>query len=426
MMRRTSRKVKEISFLLLLMVVALASCSPLTFETSQLFSATSTPAPTGAANLSPRPTNTPLPSQTPVPTSTEMPAPTATSEPTSAPSDTPEPTATSTPTDLPATATPETMVRVGQVEPTLTPSPGDERARVGELPLGQPGHYVNVTFGYWAQVPAEWYTGFGNRPLLVSFSNLDPGTHNRSSMRAGGCLVEISAATNLYGFALEDLASQMPRALGNAEQFELDGQTALKVRRSSEENPFESEEVYVEHDDRLLLINFDYAREASDVCRPAWENLLARWQWFTPQFAAYRNTEMGYSVSHPRSWYRFNAEARGVSISSNDPTGATDLGEIIQEGMLIETTVYDNQEGLSLKEWLVSQDLDPDLTNDIPLEGIVGVRMRREGPIPGSEETSGYFQGPLGKIYGVTCLYPTDRQNGFRPIANAVIYSFEF
>ena len=94
--------------------------------------------------------------------------------------------------------------------------------------------------------------------------------------------------------------------------------------------------------------------------------------------------------------------------------------------MLIETTVYDNQEGLSLKEWLISQDLDPDLTNDIPLEGIVGVRMRREGPIPGSEETSGYFQGPLGKIFVVTCLYPTDRQNGFRPIANAVIYSFEF
>jgi hypothetical protein len=39
---------------------------------------------------------------------------------------------------------------------------------------------------------------------------------------------------------------------------------------------------------------------------------------------------------------------------------------------------------------------------------------------------SGYFQGPLGKIYVVTCLYPADRQMEFRPIANAIIYSFEF
>ena len=39
---------------------------------------------------------------------------------------------------------------------------------------------------------------------------------------------------------------------------------------------------------------------------------------------------------------------------------------------------------------------------------------------------SGYFQGPLGKIYVVTCLYPTERQKEFRPIANAIIYSFEF
>ena len=39
---------------------------------------------------------------------------------------------------------------------------------------------------------------------------------------------------------------------------------------------------------------------------------------------------------------------------------------------------------------------------------------------------SGYFHGPLGKIYVVTCLYPVDRQKEFQPIANAIIYSFEF
>jgi hypothetical protein len=79
-----------------------------------------------------------------------------------------------------------------------------------------------------------------------------------------------------------------------------------------------------------------------------------------------------------------------------------------------------------LKAWLTSQEWQPDLTNDIPLDGIVGVRVLREGPSPGIQEMSGYFQGPLGKIYVVTCLYPVDGQGEFRPIANAIIYSFEF
>ena len=203
---------------------------------------------------------------------------------------------------------------------------------MGELPLGEPGHYINVTFGYWVQYPPDWYTGFGNRPLLVSFSDLDPGTHNRNSMRAEGCLIEINAATNIYGFTFEGLMSQLPLSFPDAERFELDGQPALRVRRGSGENPFDSEEVYVEHDHRLFLITFDYAREASELCRPVWEDLLANWQWFTPQFAVYRNTDYGYAVSHPRSWYRFNPEARGISFSNARPLGRDRPAGVPQRG----------------------------------------------------------------------------------------------
>ncbi len=245
-------------------------------------------------------------------------------------------------------------------------------------------------------------------------------------MRAEGCLIEINAATNIYGFTFEGLMSQMPRSFPDAEQFELDGQAALLVRHSSGENPFDREEVYVEHDHRLFVIAFDYARETGEVCRPVWEDMLANWQWFTPQFAVYRNTDYGYAVSHPRSWYRFNSEERGISFSSQDPSSAADLQEFLKGAMLVQTTVLDNLDGASLKSWLTSQEWQPDLTNDIPLDGIVGVRVLREGPSPGIQEMSGYFQGPLGKIYVVTCLYPVDRQKEFRPIANAIIYSFEF
>jgi hypothetical protein len=404
----------KIGVVLLLMAVAVGACN------SPVFGPTASPEPTvlSLTSSTPIPNATTLPS--PVPTDTPTPSPTA------VPTGTAEPTATLTPTPVPPTSTPSPTPLVIRVEPTFTPSPGDERARVGELPLGDPGHYVNVTFGYRVQYPPNWYTGFGNRPLLVSFSDLDPGTRNRESMRAEGCLIEINAATNIYGFTLGDLMSQMPQSFPDDERFELDGQTALRSRHESGDNPFASEEVYVEHDHRLFVITLDYAREAGEVCRPVWEEVLANWQWFTPQFAVYRNTDYGYAVSHPRSWYRFNSEARGISFSSQDPSSATDLQEFQKGAMLVETTVLDNSDGVPLKKWLTTQEWQPDLTNDIPLDGIVGVRVLREGPSPDIQEMSGYFQGPLGKIYVVTCLYPVDRQTEFRPVANAIIYSFEF
>ena len=148
--------------LLLLIVVVLSACSP------PAFGPTASPEPTLLTLVTKTPTPTNTASPLPMPTDTAVPSPTAT------PTETAEPTATPTPTPVPPTATPSLTPLVMRVEPTFTPRPGDERARMGELPLGEPGHYVNVTFGYRVQYPPNWYTGFGNRPLLVSLSDLDP------------------------------------------------------------------------------------------------------------------------------------------------------------------------------------------------------------------------------------------------------------
>jgi hypothetical protein len=378
----------------------------------------------GAPTPTPTPTAVSTATRGLVATFTPQP-PTATPSPTALPTATSEDTATPTPEQ--PTATPSPTAMVIQVEPTFTPRPGDDRISVRALAIGQPGNYVNVTFGYWVQYPPTWYTGFGNRPLLVSFSNLDPGTHNRQSMRTEGCLIEINALANIYGFTFQDLAAQMPRSFVNAEHFDLDGEPAVRARHSIEESPFESEWIFVQHDDRLFSITLGYARDAGEICRPVWENLLTIWQWFEPDFVIYRNPKHGYAISHPRRWYRFNPRERGISISSQDPTDLTDRVEFLQEGaMLVETDVFDNPDHLPLKEWLAAQDWEIDLTNDIPLDGLVGVRVLQEGPTLEIQEMSGYFQGPLGGIYEVTCRYPADREWEFRPIANAIIYSFSF
>ena len=342
-----------------------------------------------------------------------------------APRATPEavrtPQASPTATPLPS----PTMVAI-QVEPTLTPVPGDEHVSVVDLPIGEPGRYSNIVYGYQLQYPTDWHTGFGNRPLLASFSNLDPGTHNRDSMRADGCLIEVRLSTNIFGLTLQEVRGQMPRVFANAELLDLDGASALLVRESSEQTPFESEWALVEHEDRWFRLSFDYAKGTGDICRPVWENLLGTWQWFEPDFVVYRNSNYGYAVSHPRRWYRFNPREQGISIASEDPTSMKDRAAFSETAMVVDTCVFENEEGLALKEWLAAQDGDVDLSNDILLGGLVGVRVLRDGPNPEGQEMSGYYQGPLGKIYAVTCLYPADRQWEFRPIANAIIYSFSF
>ena len=365
------------------------------------------------------------------PVATRRARPQAASTPTAVPTATtravtaaPPPTATMEPTFTPtATASPRPLVV--QIEPTLTPRPGDEEMSVAYLPLGQPGNYVNVTFGYWLQYPTDWHTRFGNRPLLASFSNLDPGTHNRESMRAEGCLIEVTVSPNVYGFTFESLAAQMPRSFPGAQEFLLDGERAWRVRRSSDSD-YESEWVSVQHAERLFTLTVDYAHEASAECLSAWDDMLDTWRWFAPSFAHYRNTIYGYTVSHPREWYRFNAHDAGVSFSSEDPAAVTDWIGFLQHAMVVEINVFDNDRKYALKEWLAAYDLDVQLANDIPLDGLLGVRVITDGPGPGIEALNGYFQGPLGRVYEISCLYPLDARWEYRPIANAIIYSFGF
>lgn len=315
-----------------------------------------------------------------------------------------------------------------RVEPTFTPYANADVVNIDMLPIGEAGHYVSLVFGYWVQYPPSWYTGFGNRPLLVSFSNLDPRRYNRGEMRDHGCLIEINASVNIPGLSLSDIQAQLPRILANAEAFELDGEPALRIRRTSEEQGFESDWVYVEHGDRLFLVSAEYDTTAGEICRPAWERLLATWKWIQPEFAVYRNTTYGYSFSAPRHWYRFNALKKSIWISSEDPAMASDLVDLARNGMLVMTQVYENPNELTLEEWIIAQERDLGISDDIPLEDLMGVRIIRQSP--GGDvtvqEMSGYYKGPLGRIYEVTCLYPAARQWEFRPIANAILYSFGF
>jgi hypothetical protein len=338
---------------------------------------------------------------------------------------TPTPGAATTPPIEDGTVTPPPTAVVISVEPTFTPWPGRDTISISDLPIGQPGHYVNVAFGYWLQYPSTWYTGFGSRPLLASFSTLDPGTHNRESMRAEGCLLEVTASVDIYGVPLRDVVSQLPQLFPNAQDFELDGVEAMRVP-PTEEDGVVKELVLVVHEGRLLILTFSYAGAADGLCQPAWEALLDSWKWITPDFAYYLNSEYGYGVGYPRNWCRFNRGDRGLSISSVDPAGVRDLQEIMRQGMLVQTDVLANPTGLPLKEWVAAQEGDVDLTNDIPLNEVLGVRVLKEGPAPDIQQMSGYFQGPQGDIYAITCSYPADREWGFRPVANAIIYSFTF
>ena len=399
-------------FVIIASAVVTAGCSEgKPSPTSSVTSGATVASPTIQATA----TRTPRPQATPTPT--VMPT-----RPRNTPTPTPEPTATSEPTP---TATPSPGAPAVRVEPTLTPRPGDEEISVALLPIGQPGNVVNVTFGYWLQYPVDWYTNFGNRPLLVSLSDLDPGAHNRQSMREQGCLIEVNASSNIYGFTFETLAAQLPRGFADVREIELGGESAWSVPRGGD-SIWESEWVHVQHDGRLFTLVYASAREAEDVCLPAWENMLATWRWFEPSLAEYRNPSYGFAISYPRRWYLFNAHQAGISISDQDPAGITDWPGFMQSAMVVETNVFDNDRRLPLKEWLAAYNLDVHLANDIPLDELVGVRVITDGPGPGIEAMNGYFQGPLGRIYEISCLYPADQKWVYRPIANAIIYSFNF
>ena len=373
-----------------------------------------------------RPTFTAAPSR---------PASTLAAAPTASPAQTSQPallatavmaSATLEPTAVPSATPTPTLVPTATQEPTHTPFPEERRLSVDELPIAQPGNYVSLAFGYWMRYPVGWHTRFGIRPLLVSFSNLDPSTHNRESMRDQGCLIEINASVNVPGFSLDQLRAQLPRAMGGAEAIELDGEPALRLQRVGSEGSYDSDWVYVEHDDRWFLISAEYAKDASSVCLEAWEYVLDSWMWFEPEFAVYRNASYGYAVSYPRQWHLFNPREQGVWISSQDPSGVRDLLETPLVGMLVETDVLENPDDLLLSEWIAGQNWDVDAMRDVPIDGLLGVQVLRTGPSPDTQEMSAYFLGQLGRIHVVRCLYPTSRQWEFRPIANGIIYSFSF
>lgn len=355
---------------------------------------------------------------------TASPIPQRETLPTSVPQATDTPRPASVPTVLPTPTFP--LPTTLEVEPTCTARSDETRLSVGDLPIGKPGHYVNLTYGYWLQYPPSWYTHFGNRPLLASFSNLDPGTHNRESMRDQGCLIEVNATPNIFGFNLSEIRAQIPKAFPNAEAFELNGEPALRVQRTGGEAAFDSELVYVQHGDRLFTISAEYSTEATETCRPAWGEMLRTWQWFEPESALYRNTHYGYSISFPRRWYQFNEREMGLWISSLNPKTVTDSAELMQQGLLVMTNVLENPQGLDLREWVAAKDWDVRLANDIPLDTLLGLRVIRRAPVEGVERMSGYFQGPLGRMYEVSCFYPEARRWEFRPMANAIIYSFSF
>jgi len=388
------------------------------------------------SKTAPEPTLLPDPTFTPTivvtNTATVEPTPTATAEPPTATPVPPEPTATLVPEP---TATPEPVVEdsvvtwgipIVNIQPTSTPMAAEGQVRVRDLPIGDPGEYINVTLGYWAHYPPTWYTGFGRRPLLVSFSNLDPGTHNRESMRVQGCLIELNATNNIFGFTVDSLLAQLPLSFPDAQTMTLDGRPAVLVARSNEENTYNSEWLYVEAGDQLLTMTFEYARDFKDECKPVWDDMLATWRWFEPDVIDYRNTTYGYAVSHPRLWSRFNEREAGITLSNADPTQSEFVSDLLTDGIVIHTTVLENPDNLPLKQWVAENEGAVEQSNDIPLGAILGVRVIRNDPSGELQEMSGYFQGPLGKIYIVNAIYPVARQWDLRPVANAVIYSFSF
>ena len=155
---------------------------------------------------------------------------------------------------------------------------------------------------------------------------------------------------------------------------------------------------------------------------------MTTWKWLEPEFAAYRNPTYGYSFSAPRPWYRFNAQKDGIWISSQDPSSVNELSELARDGMLVMSRVYENANELALDDWIIALERDIDLADDIPLEDFIGVRTIRQSPggAVNVQEMSGYFEGSLGRIFEITCLYPAARQEEFRPIANAILFSMSF
>ena len=363
---------------------------------------------------------TELPTEVPIAEPTEVPAEAPAVEPTEAPAEAPA----EVPSEEPTVAAP---LAEATVPPPQEAESVEEReaADIMELNVGAPGRYVNVAFGYLVDYPENWYTGFGSRPLRASFSNLDPGSTNRDNMRASGCLIEVVAEANIYGFTLQTLMTQLPQSFENAEMFMLGGVEAVRIRNSNPNVPYDNEQVQVVAGGRLFSISAAMARGQEAVCLPAWESFLSGWSWFTPDFTTYRNVTYGYSLSYPTPWQVVAETEQGITLSSQDPAGKSSIEEMAGDGFAMQMQIYPNDALLPLKAWIAANVAEPGLTNDIQLDTLLGVRSIVDLP-DGLQKMTGYFQGPLGKIYVVECFYPAQRASEFRPIANAMLYSFSF
>lgn len=398
----------------------------------------------GGCRSAPAPEPTATPTQipptftpTPEPTPTPLPLPPSPTPVPEAATETPEPKATPLPVEVDDSTADDPQPGpglvalsgefppVGTVQPTATPDPNADLRPIVELGVGEPGRYVNVTYGYQVNYPAEWFTGFGNRPILVSFSNMDPGTTNRESMRTGGCLIEITASTNTYSFNIAGLRAQSPQTYEGAQEVQLGGEPGLLMVRENTGQTFRSELLQVIAQDRLFLITYEYVLEREAECRPVWDQFRASWSWFQPDIILYRNPTYGYNIGHPRRWFRFNVNDQGLFISNVDPAGVATTRELVTQGVVVHTHVFENVDLLPLRDFLLTRIGDLGITNEINLGTIRGVRSIKAGP-EGTQVMIGYYQGPLGRIYAVEIFYPADRQFQFRPIANAIIYSFGF
>jgi hypothetical protein len=153
--------------------------------------------------------------------------------------------------------------------------------------------------------------------------------------------------------------------------------------------------------------------------------MLSTWRWFTPSVAVYNNASYGYAISYPREWYLFNRRPEGISISQSDPGNMIDT-DLVEKSMVVTIDVHENPNDLFLIDWVAAQDWSVDSMSEVPLGSLRGLRVTRSGPTPEIQTMQGLFKGPLGRVYSITCLYPVDRQWSYRPIANAIIYSFSF
>jgi hypothetical protein len=204
-----------------------------------------------------------------------------------------------------------------------------------------------------------------------------------------------------------------------------DGQ-AVRIRQDNPNAPYDRELVQViARGGHIVTISAEMARSAADICQPVWEAMLASWESFTPDFEVYRNHQFGFALSHPQEWAAQERSDGSTLISSQELTTDGDLAQLAQTGMIVHTTVAENPAMLPLKEWLQTNVEPLGLSNDIDQGALRGVRTVADGA-DGVQTMTGFFQGPLGKIYRIDCSYPEARQWEYRPIANAILYSFSF